>query len=318
MIRGHLSAAAPPLDMYVHYTIETVKQATYFYAYVLFFSKFDTLILRRPNQKMYDYHTHSAFSEDCSTPMNEMLESACKLGIREIAVTDHFDPDYADVNFPFELDFAGYHKSLQQIQEKYGNRIKIVKGIEIGIQHGKTLDKCIKAARDFNYDFIIGSFHCAEGHELYGGSFFRGRSVERSYLAFYNYMYDNLLKYKDYDVLGHFNVIDRYTERIPSASGYMDIVEEILKLIIADGKGLEINTSSFRYGMGDRTTPANEILSLYGNLGGEIITIGSDAHRPRDLGHMFDHAVEMIRNAGIKYLTTFEQRKPKFISLDKI
>jgi histidinol-phosphatase (PHP family) len=265
---------------------------------------------------MYDYHTHSSFSEDSNTPMNEIIEAACKAELKEIAITDHYDPDNADILC--DLDFPGYHKMLNEVSEKYSSRIKILKGIEIGIQHGQTIEKCVQAARSFNYDFILGSFHCAEGYDLYGGGFFEGRSVEDSYLAFYTYMHDCLLNFKDYDVLGHLNYIDRYTDRIPIPSGYMDIVEEILKIIIADGKGIEINTSSFRFGLGERTTPPKEILKLFKDLGGEIITIGSDAHSAQDVGYMFGPAIEMIRSAGLKYLSTFDQRKVAFISLDKI
>ena len=137
-------------------------------------------------------------------------------------------------------------------------------------------------------------------------------------MLFRSYMLDCLKKYKDYDVVGHFNVIDRYTDRIPDPSVYMDLVEEILRVVVSDGKGLEINTSSFRYGMGERTTPAKEILRLYKELGGEIITIGSDAHKPKDLGYYFDHAVEMIKDTGINYLATYEQRKLNLLKLDSL
>jgi len=264
---------------------------------------------------MYDYHSHSSFSDDCATPMKEMLDEACRIGIKEIAVTDHCDPDYPDRAFPFDLDFPNYHKALNDAKEAYRDRIKVLKGIEIGIQHGKILEKCRQRARAFDYDFIIGSFHCAEGLELYGGRFFENRSAEASYTAFYTYMRDCLLQYRDYDVIGHFNIIDRYSDRIPDSSVYMDLVEEILKIIISDGKGIEINTSSFRYGMGERTTPAMDILQLFKDLGGEIVTIGSDAHKPRDLGYRYDTAVEMIKSVGLNYLTTFEQHKPSFIKL---
>jgi histidinol-phosphatase (PHP family) len=190
---------------------------------------------KETTQDMYDYHTHSFFSDDSSTPMSDMIDAACRLGIKEIAVTDHYDPDYIDRSYPFELDFTGYHKTLNEVKEKYKNRIKVLKGIEIGIQHGETMEKCIRTARSFDYDFILGSIHCAEGFELYGNSFFEGRSVEDAYVGFYSYMLDCLKKYKDYDVIGHFNVIDRYTERIPDPAGYMDLVEEILKLAVSDG-----------------------------------------------------------------------------------
>ena len=267
---------------------------------------------------MYDYHTHTFFSDDCSTPMKDMIDAACRQGFKEIAITDHYDPDYVDRSFPFELDFAGYHKAMMEAQETYKDRIKVLKGIEIGIQHGETIEKCKEAARSFDYDFIIGSFHFAQGIELYGTGFFEGRSAEDSYIAYYSYMLDCLSKYKDYDILGHINYIDRYTDRIPDSSVYMDLVEEILRMIISDGKGIEINTSSFRYGMGERTTPAKEMLQLYKDLGGEIITIGSDAHRAKDFGCRFDTAVEMIKASGIKYLATFEQRKLNLIDLNSL
>ncbi len=267
---------------------------------------------------MYDYHTHSAFSDDCSTPMTEMIEAACKLGFKEIAVTDHYDPDYPDTDFPFTLDFPSYHKALNDSKEAYKNRIKVLKGLEIGIQHGDVLEKCKAQAKAFDYDFIIGSFHCADGYELYGNRFFQNRSVEDAYTSFYSYMRDCLLNYREYDVIGHFNIIDRYSSRIAASSIYLDLVEDILKIIIADGKGLEINTSSFRYGLGERTTPSNKILHLFRELGGEIITIGSDAHRPKDVGARFDFAVEMIKSVGLKYLATFDQRKLNFVKLDSI
>lgn len=264
---------------------------------------------------MYDYHTHTSFSDDCSTPLKEMIEAACNIGIKEMAITDHYDPDYPDRDFPFDLDFTKYNKAINDAKESYKNKIKLLKGLEIGIQHGEILNKCRQQANSYDYDFIIGSFHCAEGFELYRSTFFDNRSAEDSYIAFYTYMYQNLKLYKDYDVLGHFNIVDRYSDRIPDASIYMDVVEEILKLIISDGKGMEINTSSFRYGMGERTTPAKEIFKLYKDLGGELVTIGSDAHRTKDLGHKFDFAVEMIKSVGLKYLATFDQRKINFVKL---
>ena len=264
---------------------------------------------------MYDYHTHTSFSDDSSTPMADMIAAACEAGLKEIAITDHFDPDYPDKAYPFELDFENYHKALIDAIEANKARLTIRKGVEIGIQHGSTMKRCSECAHSFDYDFIIGSFHCAEGYELYGNGYFSGRTPEESYIAYYTYVLENLKKYKDYDVIGHLNIIDRYTDKMADPASYMDIVAEIIKLIIADGKGLEINTSSFRYGLGDRTTPAQEMLQLYKDYGGEIMTIGSDAHRPKDIGFKLDYAQQMMRDLGFRYLTTFEQRKPIFKKL---
>lgn len=267
---------------------------------------------------MYDYHIHTSFSDDSSTPIREMIDTAVRIGLKEIAITDHYDPDVPDRDFFFELDFPGYYQAMTEAKEDYHNRIKVIKGVEIGIQHGEILEKCKLAAKAYDYDFIIGSFHCAEGFELYKPGFYEGRPAEEYFPAFYTYMRDCLTEYKDYDVMAHFNYIDRYADRFPDPSVYMDLIEEILKIIVEDGKGIEINTSSYRYGMGERTTPTNEILRLYKDFGGEIITIGSDAHKSKDVGHRLIDAVDIIKAAGFKYLTTFEQRKPSFIRIDSL
>ena len=264
---------------------------------------------------MYDYHTHTSFSDDCGTSMFDMLDTAYRFGLKEIAITDHYDPDYPDKEFPFQIDAEAYHDALLLAEAKYNNKIKIIKGIEVGIQHGDTLKKCTAEVTSFPYDFVIGSFHCAEGYELYRSGFFKNRPIEEAYVAFYSYMYQCLKEYKDYDVLGHFNIIDRYSGQWPEPSVYMDIVEEILKLIISDGKGIEINTSSFRYNMGDRTTPAKEILQMYADLGGQMVTVGSDAHNTRDVGFNLGVAHQMISSVGIKYLTIFDNRKAELIKL---
>ena len=68
---------------------------------------------------MYDYHSHSDFSDDCTTPLRDMVRAAVTAGIRELAVTDHYDPDYPDRNFPFELDFSAYHKGLEEVEKEF-------------------------------------------------------------------------------------------------------------------------------------------------------------------------------------------------------
>ncbi|MEG1585225.1 MAG: histidinol-phosphatase HisJ family protein, partial [Anaerovorax sp.] len=163
---------------------------------------------------MYDYHTHTSYSDDCQTPMKDMIASAIQKGALELAITDHYDPDYPDPAFPFIIDFPSYHKDLQEMQENYQKQIKIIKGLEIGIQHGNAMEKCRSQANSFRYDFILGSFHCACGEDLYTG-YFDHRSVEKGFEDFYAYMYDCLLLYKDFDILSHFNVIDRYSPYVP-------------------------------------------------------------------------------------------------------
>lgn len=264
---------------------------------------------------MYDYHTHTIYSDDGHAAINEMAKAAIKKGLYQIAITDHFDPDYCDPSWSSDLDFISYCSDLSEAEKLYHDKIKVIKGIEIGLQHGDTLNKCRDAVSANNFDFVIGSFHCAEGFELSCGGFFDNRTVENAAEAFYKYVYDCLLNYDDFDVLGHLNVIDRYSPYIPSPACYMESVHEILKLLIDKGKGIEINTSSFRYGMHDHTLPTTEILKLYRALGGEIITAGSDAHSPEHVGFRLDWAYEKMKSVGFKYVTSFSRRKPFFNKL---
>lgn len=261
----------------------------------------------RKDGKMYDYHSHTDYSDDSNTPMEAMVQAAIAKGIKELAITDHYDPDYPDKEFPFDIDFNAYWEDLMTYSEQYGDSIKIVQGIEIGIQKGDTLEKCREAANAYSYDFIIGSFHCFKGLDLYTTDYTK-LEEKRVLPDFYEEMYHCLSQYTDYDVIGHFNVIDRY---LPFAIDYttsMDIIEAILKLIIDQGKGLEINTSSYRYKMGDRTTPSHDILKMYKDLGGEILTLGSDAHKVEDMGRDLDKAHTLAEKHGFRYFTTYEKR----------
>ena len=267
---------------------------------------------------MYDYHMHSSFSDDCTFGMEEMILAAINKGFDEIALTDHLDLDYPDPNFPFYLDIPAYHKALDQYQAKYHGQIKILRGIEIGIQD-TVAKECKDVVHAHPYDFVIGSFHAAEGKDLYSGAYYQGKTTLQWYRDFYLYVYQCLKEYKDYNVLGHLNIVSRYAELmdhepVPQES-YLDLVEDILKLVIEDDKGIEVNTSSFRYHT-SQLYPSVEMLTLYKKLKGEIITIGSDAHYPEHIGYRFKESIELLKTLGFRYFTTFEKMKPKFIKLD--
>ena len=94
----------------------------------------------------------------------------------------------------------------------------------------------------------------------------------------------------------------------------MDIIETILKKLIDKGKGIEINTAGLRYGMG-APNPDLPVLKLYHDLGGEIITVGSDAHKPEDVAVYHKQAYQNLNEAGFRYYTIFKNRKPQFINL---
>jgi histidinol-phosphatase (PHP family) len=263
---------------------------------------------------MFDYHNHTSFSHDSEAPMASVIEAAIGKGLKSIAITDHYDPEYANPLKDTTIDLENYYRTLAAAAETYKDVIHIVKGIELGLQDQVT-DKLQAVAARYAFDFILGSFHCADGMELYGEIFYAGRPAEEVYTKFYENCHRVIAKYNNFDVMGHVNIIDRYANAIPPFKTYQVLVASIFKMLIENGKGIELNTSSIRYGMGDHYTPTLEMLSLYRSMGGEIITIGSDSHRAEDVGCDIGLAAELLKTVGFKYRTLFQDRKPVFVSL---
>lgn len=259
-----------------------------------------------------DCHTHTGFSDDCNIPMENMLAAACEKGIKVLAVTDHYDPGYPDPEFPFILDFENYHKALISAKEQYAGKMEILAGLEVGIMEGE-FEAANNAVNAFPYDMVIGSFHCHHNIDLYT---FDYSSVPGPQMVedFYRYVYDCLKQYNNYDIIGHLTILDRYIGKLYDYKPVEDIIDEILKTIINNGKGIEINTSSFKYGTSS-WLPRESVLRRYQELGGEILTFGSDSHDPKYYQHHFNDAVELADSIGFKYHTIFRNRKPEFLKL---
>ncbi|MBO8155040.1 MAG: histidinol-phosphatase HisJ family protein [Bacillaceae bacterium] len=258
---------------------------------------------------MFDYHIHSHFSADCDTAMEDMIQSAIKKGIKEVCFTDHIDYDYPDPDFIFEFNLKEYDHSIQHMKEHYQNHISIKKGVEIGIQP-HLLDRYNTLLNQESFDFIICSMHSTDGYDLHSGKFFEGKSLNEAYETYYTELYDCIKTFKNYSVLGHLDLVKRYRYE-PGVHHFHEIIEEILKTIIADGKGIEVNTSGYRSGL-DSGMPSRDILELYKDLNGEIITIGSDSHVTGTLGYGFQKTADLLKDIGFNYITTFKNRKPVF------
>ncbi len=165
-------------------------------------------------------------------------------------------------------------------------------------------------------DFVILSVHQAEDQEFWTQDFQKGRSQKEYHERYYEEMLQLVREYQDYSVLGHMDLIVRYDKkgRYPfEKTG--PLVLEILKKVIEDGKGIELNTSYHRYRLTD-TTPSKDILKLYRKLGGEIITIGSDSHKPSHLGTYIEEEKELLKSLGFRFFCTYDGMRPVFHRLD--
>ncbi|MCT4607268.1 MAG: histidinol-phosphatase HisJ family protein [Marinisporobacter sp.] len=261
---------------------------------------------------MYDYHIHSHFSSDCDVDMEEMIQKSINIGLKEICFTDHIDYDYQDSSISFEFHIPSYISHINALIGKYKNHIKILRGVEIGIQP-HIVEMCDQLVTEGKFDFVISSIHTADKKDIHLGDFFVGKTPREAYEKYFSELLICTKEFKNFNVLGHMNLLKRYHHHveIQDIKDYFHIIEEIFKSLIHNGKGIEVNTSGFRYGLGE-TVPCKEILSFYKSLGGEIITIGSDAHTPEQLACKFDYTYDLLKEIGFKYIAVFENREPIF------
>lgn len=262
-----------------------------------------------------DYHVHTSYSGDSEAPMESMAEQAVNLGLSALAFTDHVDYDYADPVFE-TIDYDEYSKIFQSLKEKYARRLKLLLGVEIGFQP-HVQDRIKTLLDNYDFDFVICSTHMADGLDFYTGAFFEGKDSKTAYSRYFDNVLESVIKLNNFDVYGHLDFIVRYgsyEKKVLSYLDFSDIVDEILRSLIYNGKGIEVNTSGYRYQL-DQMHPQQEIIRRYRQLGGEIITVGSDAHQPQDVCSHFAEAYEMLKKAGFKYLSSFNKRQPNFIKI---
>lgn len=261
-----------------------------------------------------DYHMHTDFSIDSDSPMESMIKSAIEKNIKEIAITDHVDFESYYINNI--IDYDNYLITFNNLKEKYNNKINIIFGVEIGLNLN-YIDRIQTLTNSYPFDFIIGSSHSVFNMDLYYDNFFENKTKEEAYNIYFTEMIKNITNIKNFCVYGHIDFISRYgiyEDNTLLYDDFKDNIDKVLKLLIENGKGIEINTSGFRYGI-NQTYPQFNILKKYKELGGEIITIGSDAHTPDYIGDHFNVAYDMLIEAGFKYITHFKNKKPIFEKL---
>ena len=273
-----------------------------------------------------DYHVHSAYSDDSEYPLEQVIRDAVAMGMDEICLTDHVDygikVDWDEEGeIPYygsrprmNVDYPRYMAQLHELQQRYGDRIRIKIGLEFGMQT-HTIPRYRALFARYPLDFVILSIHQVDDQEFWTQDFQRGRTQQEYHERYYEELLAVMQEYKDYSVLGHLDSITRYDKQGVYPFGRVrPIVEQILRRAIEDGKGIEVNTSSYRYGLSD-TTPSVEILKLYRELGGTILTIGSDSHAPAYLGTHITETRALLRELGFRQFCTFDRMQPVFHSL---
>ena len=262
-----------------------------------------------------DVHMHCGFSNDSETRPEDMVESAIAKGLSVICFTDHYDKDNLDWGDEAIFDVESYFQKMIELQEEYRDQIDIRIGAEIGMQP-YLAEYYQEFMAQHPFDFVIGSVHSVLEHDV-ALDFFQKHSDPEGYKIYFEEMLQDVQKIKSYDVLGHLDYIVRYSNQGSKGfdlNDYMDIIEEILKQVIAHGKGIEMNMSGLKYGLG-APHPQPEIIKRYRELGGEIITVGADGHIPEHIAYDYHLADDILKSCGFKYYTEFKGRKPLSVKI---
>lgn len=268
---------------------------------------------------IFDCHLHTAFSGDSNTPARLQIERAISLGMKELTVTDHHDYDSSFCEDDFELDLLPYLTALRDLREEYRDKIRINIGIELGLQlHIQEYLEQFHREWGAEFDFIIGSSHFIRSQDPYYPSFWENCGSKKGLEDFFDLSLKRVRAlHPVFDSWGHLDYAARYapdSHSVYSYSAFKEPIDSILKVLIQTGKALECNTGGLRSSLG-QPNPDAEILKQYRRMGGELITIGSDAHIPEHLGYGFDRIRELLKQCGFHYYTIYHNRKAEMIPL---
>lgn len=258
-----------------------------------------------------DYHMHTNYSNDSTYDMEKAVLKAIDSGLDEICFTEH--SDYGTMG-DYVVDYDEYYQGYLKLKDKYKDQICIRFGCEFGVQM-HTINEYKRDFLKYPFDFIILSNHQIDDIEFWTYKYQEGKTQEEYNRGYYQAIYDVIQNYDNYSVLGHLDMIKRYDKLgVYPDEEVKDIITKILKHVIDHHKGIEVNTSCFRYGLSD-LTPSRYILKLYKDLGGKIITVGSDTHEESHVACRIQYVYDELKKLGFEYVCTFENMKPIFHKL---
>ncbi len=266
-----------------------------------------------------DQHMHSTYSGDAKDSMENMILSAIDKGLTNISFTEHMDFGYPYLEGEegiFDLNTDAYLYELLTMRAKYEDKIRVGFGVELGLDLDEVRNNAIYA-KSHEFDLIIASIHMVDKVDPYYPEYFKDKTEEEAYGLYFTRMYENLLKFENFDVLGHIDYIVRYgpnKDENYRYEVYKDTIDSILKYLVEHEKGLEINTAGLRKGL-KQVHPYLDVLKRYKELGGEIVTVGSDAHGVDAIASNFDKAEEALKECGFKYYSIIENRIAEYKKL---
>lgn len=261
---------------------------------------------------MFDFHIHSMVSFDSTESPAQMVRAAEAAGLREICFTDHVDYDPLAQEQTMNFDTREYNLAYDELES---DRVKIRRGMEFGLER----DNRAQFQKDLQrrpFDFVLGSIHFVEDVDVYFPPYWEGKTVFQAERRYFEQMLACVQVHEDFDVLAHLTYIAKARSnpinRPVPYEEHRELVDEILRQLARKDKGLEVNTSGMsRCGV---FLPTEQYVRRFKELGGRIVTVGSDAHTADRVGEHCDRACAMLKEI-FGYVCTFENRQPVFHKL---
>ena len=267
---------------------------------------------------LFDNHNHSQFSFDGGrTSVESSARATAAAGLRGICFSDHCDHYVPPMKASFEdlkpehFDVPQQQAEIDRVQGLLGDNIKILKGIEIGM-YEECHAEIRKVLSENSFDQVLASVHYIEKTDPYYGGYYEGKDWKQAYGMYLETIHREMTWLKDFDIMGHYDYIVRYAPYPVTSIRYRDfsdIFDEMFRYLIHEGKALEINTKSYEGHRGRIVELDRDVLLRYREMGGEIISFGSDSHDAHVVGTDFEKYAAIAKSAGFRWAAHYEKRQ---------
>ena len=267
---------------------------------------------------LFDNHNHSQFSFDGGrTSVEASARAAAEAGLGGICFSDHCDHYVPPMKASFEnvvpeyFDVAEQQAEISRVQSLVGDRLRILKGIEIGM-YEDCHEQIHKVLEENSFDQVLASVHYIEQTDPYYGGYYEGKDWKQAYGGYLETICREMTWLQDFDIMGHYDYIVRYASYPVTSIRYRDfsdILDEMFRYLIHEGKALEINTKSYEGHRGRLVELDHDVLLRYRDMGGEIISLGSDSHEPSRVGAGFARHAALLKSLGFRWTAHYESRK---------
>ena len=264
---------------------------------------------------LYDFHMHSSISLDSDAPMEYMIRQSIEKGLSGVCFTQHIDYYFPDDFEIHTVDYDKYKAEFAFNKELFKDEIELFFGIEAGL-HKNSYDKIKKDIENNAFDYILASIHCVNRQTIANGDYYDSlpaKDLIREYLI---ETLENIRAFNNFNCLAHLGFVAKFAPAPGfevEYTDFKDLLDEILRFLIENGKGLEVNTSGLRRSL--KTMPAKEIIKRYLELGGEILTLASDAHDISGVAYGFDETLQMLKSLGVNRLAKFNSQQLEFYNI---